>query len=220
MKYWQFVVNSFYVNHLLATWRWRKNTECLLLMKTGFRQLFTSHLSNSKMSTVQASACHVVHIFASNNVTRNVEFQIPFVLFFWQRQSYCHKWLLMQYKAPFTLLRFCTKTERKTSVFVKVFTLICTKTPQKRRFANTLSKVDIHKNGGFWKRIWSMWTHKNGGFWKRSSMQQWVSQKRSNVNAQKRMFFAAFLLSGRSVWTHKNGGFLTVFVQKRSSVNG
>ena len=34
----------------------------------------------------------------------------------------------------FTLLRFRTKTERKTSVFVKVFTLIRTKTPQKRRF--------------------------------------------------------------------------------------
>ena len=40
-------------------------------------------------------------------------------------------------KAPFTLLRICTKTERKTSVFVKVFTLILTKTP---------------KNGGFRKR--------------------------------------------------------------------
>ena len=40
-------------------------------------------------------------------------------------------------KAPFTLLRFCTKTERKTSVFVKVFTLICTKR---------------HKDGGFGKR--------------------------------------------------------------------
>ena len=52
-------------------------------------------------------------------------------------------------EAPFALLRFCTKTERKTSVFVKVFTLICTKTPQKRRFPKTLSKVDIHKNGDF-----------------------------------------------------------------------
>ena len=52
-------------------------------------------------------------------------------------------------KAPFTLLRFCTKMERKTSVFVKVFTLIRTKTPQKQRFLKTLSKVDIHKNGGF-----------------------------------------------------------------------
>ena len=27
------------------------------------------------------------------------------------------------------------------------------------------------------------------------------------MNAQKRMYFAAFLLSGRSVRTHKNGGF-------------
>ena len=123
-------------------------------------------------------------------------------------------------KAPFTLLRFCTKTERKISVFVKVFTLICTKTPQKRRFSKTLSKVNIHKNRGFWKRFWSMWTHKNGGFWKRSNIQQWASQKWSNVNAQKRMFFAAFLLSGRSVWTHKKEVFLFVFVQKQSSVNG
>ena len=51
-------------------------------------------------------------------------------------------------KAPFTLLRFCTKTERKTSVFVKVFTLIRTKMevfenavkigyPQKRKFLKT-----------------------------------------------------------------------------------
>ena len=44
---------------------------------------------------------------------------------------------------------FCTKTERKTSVFVKVFTLIRTKTPKKRRFSKTLSRVDIRKNGGF-----------------------------------------------------------------------
>ena len=36
-------------------------------------------------------------------------------------------------KAPFTLLRFCTKTERTTFVFVKVFTLIRTKTPQKKK---------------------------------------------------------------------------------------
>ena len=35
----------------------------------------------------------------------------------------------VQSQAPFSLLRFCTKAERKTSVFVKVFTLICTKTP-------------------------------------------------------------------------------------------
>ena len=52
-------------------------------------------------------------------------------------------------KAPFTLLRFCTKTERKTSVFVKVFTLIRTKTPQKRRFSKTKSKVDIQKTEVF-----------------------------------------------------------------------
>ena len=49
------------------------------------------------------------------------------------------------------LLRFCTKKERKTSVFVKMFTLIRIKTPQKRRLSKTLSKVDIHKKGRFLK---------------------------------------------------------------------
>ena len=43
----------------------------------------------------------------------------------------------------------CTKTEEKISVFVKVFTLISRITPQKRMFLKTLSKVDIHRSGGF-----------------------------------------------------------------------
>ena len=50
---------------------------------------------------------------------------------------------------PVHTATFCTKTERKTSVFVKVFTLIGTKTPQKRRFSRTLSKLDIHKTEVF-----------------------------------------------------------------------
>ena len=53
------------------------------------------------------------------------------------------------FKAPFLLLRFCTKTKRKTSVFLTVLTLIRAKTPQKWRTSKTLSKVDILKNGGF-----------------------------------------------------------------------
>ena len=105
-------------------------------------------------------------------------------------------------KAPFTLLRFCTKTERKTSVFVKVLTVIRTKTPQKRRFSKTLSKVDIHKNGGFLK------THL------------------INVNAQKRRFLKMLQYATMSFTKTqqcertKTEVFLTVFVRKPSSVNG
>ena len=49
--------------------------------------------------------------------------------------------------APFW---FGKKTERKTSLFAKVFTQIRTKTSWKWRFSKTLSKVDIHKYEGFW----------------------------------------------------------------------
>ena len=43
--------------------------------------------------------------------------------------------------APVHTASFLYKTERKTSVFVKVFTLICTKTPQERRFSKKPSKA-------------------------------------------------------------------------------
>ena len=48
-----------------------------------------------------------------------------------------YHWFLLSFSnidAPFTLPRFCTKTDKKMSVFVKPFTLLRTK---------------IHKNGGF-----------------------------------------------------------------------
>ena len=48
----------------------------------------------------------------------------------------------------FTLLRFCTKTERKTSVFCESVHTDLHKNAKKRRFSKTLPKVDIHKNGG------------------------------------------------------------------------
>ena len=49
------------------------------------------------------------------------------------------------FNAPFTLLRFCTKTEKKISVFVKPFTLPRTKTEV---FKNALENGYL-QNGGF-----------------------------------------------------------------------
>ena len=81
-------------------------------------------------------------------------------------------------------------------------------------------QTDLHKNATkrrSSKRIWSMWTPKNGGFWRRSNSQQWASQNRSNVNAQKWISLAPYLLSGRSMWTHKNGRFSLRFCAKTES---
>ena len=74
-----------------------------------------------------------------------------FVLWFVQTEfsSFVHG--SMPSNAPFTLLHFCTKTQIEFSVFVKPFTLLCTKTHRKRRLTKTPFKVDIYKNGGFFE---------------------------------------------------------------------
>ena len=58
-------------------------------------------------------------------------------------------WLSLFFRLCSHCTVFVQKRRGKTSVFVKVFTLICTKTPHKRRLSKMLLKVDIHKNGGF-----------------------------------------------------------------------
>ena len=98
-------------------------------------------------------------------------------------------------EAPFTLLRFCTKTERKLSVFVKVFRLIRTKTPQKRRFSKTLSKVDIHKNGGF-ENAPDQLNAEERRFLKTLQYSIMVFTKTEQCERTKTDVFPAFLLSG------------------------
>ena len=54
-------------------------------------------------------------------------------------------------RTPFTLHRYCTKTERKTSIFVQVFTMICTKRRKnegfRKRYRNWIStKVEVFEN--------------------------------------------------------------------------
>ena len=112
------------------------------------------------------------------------------------------------------MLRFCTKTERKTSVFVKVFTLIRIKTdvfenavksgfPQKRRFLKT-HWINVNtQNGGFLKRcsnnnkITTIW-----GFF-------YISMGFSIL------FCTKTEQCEQKVWYHKN-----VYLQKRSSASG
>ena len=95
------------------------------------------------------------------------------------------------------------KTKTKSSIVVKVSTLIRMKTPQKWRFLKMLSKVDITKMDVLKTHLISI-DAQNAGFWKRSNIQQRVSQKWSNVNAQNRIFLAAFWSSGGSMWADKN----------------
>ena len=129
----------------------------------------------------------------------------------------CWTWLILTWNGlsgPVHTAPFLYKNGEKSLRFCESGHIDPHKNATITEVSKTLSKVDIHKNGAFWKRSRSMWTHKNGGFWKRPNIEQWATQNQSNVNAQKRMLFAAFLLSGRSMWTHKSGGFSRCFCTK------
>ena len=52
-------------------------------------------------------------------------------------------------KAPFTLLRFYAKNGEKNLRFCESFYTDLHKNAIQRRLSKTLSKVDIHKQGGF-----------------------------------------------------------------------
>ena len=106
-------------------------------------------------------------------------------------------------KAPFTLLLFCTKTETKTSVFVKVFTLIRTKTPQKRRFLKTLQiNVNAQKRRFLKTLQYPIMSFTNPEQCERTKTDIFGSVfviRQINVNAQKRRFFSLFLYKNGAV---------------------
>ena len=82
--------------------------------------------------------------------------------------------LLKASKAPFTLSRFCTKTERRTSVFVSVHTDSHKNATKKEVFENAV------KSGYSQKR-------------------RFLKTHLINVNAQKRRFFSPFLYENGAV---------------------
>ena len=84
----------------------------------------------------------------------------------------------VQSTIPFTLLRFCTETESKVSVVVKLFTLLRTKRTKTGIFENAL------RNGHFFIRFCQQFEHTKTDIFISVFVQKWSSVNGLQISAK------------------------------------